>query len=124
MTDDSAFKKQVRARMAGSEEAGVAAGSEILTVQQLRIEEIGELVRRRIGQAAGIASVSVGGDLDQVRVNIHAARPGVVTGHGGAGADRLRTELEELTGKPVLLNMLVKPAPQEGPGDAGSGRAG
>jgi len=51
--------------MAGSEEAGVAAGSEILTVQQLRIEEIGELVRRRIGQAAGAASVSVGGDLDQ-----------------------------------------------------------
>jgi hypothetical protein len=50
--------------MAGSGEAGVA-GSEILTVQQLRIEEIGELVRRRIGQAAGVASVSVGGDLDQ-----------------------------------------------------------
>jgi hypothetical protein len=89
--------------MAGSGEAGVAAGSEILAVQQLRIEEIGELVRRRIGQAAGVASVSVGGDLDQVRVSIHAARPGVVSGHGGAGAGRLRAELEELTGKPVLL---------------------
>ena len=60
--------------MAGAEEARVAAGSEILTVQQLRIEEIGELVRRRIGQAAGVASVSVGGDLDQVRVTI-SCRP-------------------------------------------------
>ena len=30
----------------------------------------------------------------------------------------------QVTGKPVLLNMLVKPGPQEGPGDAGSGRAG
>jgi hypothetical protein len=87
--------------MAGSEEAGVAAGSEILTVQQLLIEEIGELVRRRIGQAAGVSGVSVGGDLDYVRVDIHAARPGVVSGHGGAKADRLCAELEELTGKPV-----------------------
>jgi hypothetical protein len=89
--------------LAGSAEAGVAAGSDIMTVQALRIEEIGELVRRRIGQAAGVASVSVGGDLDQVRINVHAARPGVVSGHGGAEAGRLRAELEELTGKPVLL---------------------
>jgi hypothetical protein len=109
--------------LAGSEEAGVAAGSEILTVQQRRIEEIGELVRRRIGQAAGVASVSVGGDLDQVRVNVHAARPGVVFGHGGAGADRLRAELEELTGKPVLLAIADEEAgPPEGPGEAGSRR--
>jgi hypothetical protein len=89
--------------MAGSEEATVAAGSQIMTVQALRIEEIGDLVRRRIGQAAGIASVEVGADLDQVRVDIKAARPGVVFGHGGAEADRLRAELEQLTGKPVLL---------------------
>ena len=110
--------------VAGSGEAGVAAGSEIMPVQALRIEEIGELVRRRIGQAAGVSAVSVGGDLDQVRVDIEAARPGVVSGHGGAEAGRLRAELEELTGKPVLLSILVKPGPQEGPGDAGSGRAG
>ena len=109
--------------MAGSGEAGVAAGSEIMTVQALRIEEIGEVVRRRIGQAAGVSAVSVGGDLDQVRVDIEAARPGVVSGHGGAEAG-LRAELEELTGKPVQLSMLVKPGPQEGPGDAESGRAG
>jgi hypothetical protein len=95
--------------MAGSGEAEVAAGSEIMTVQALRIEEIGEVVRRRIGRAAGVSAVAVGGDLDQVRVDIEAARPGVVSGHGGAQADRLRAELEELTGKPVLLNIAAIP---------------
>jgi small subunit ribosomal protein S3 len=95
-----------------------------MAVQALRIEEIGEVVRRRIGRAAGVSAMEVGGDMDQVRVDIHAARPGVVIGHGHAEIDRLRAELEELTGKPVQLNMLVKPGPREGPEGAGSGRAG
>jgi len=109
--------------LAGAGEAGVAAGSEIMTVQALRIEEIGEVVRRRIGRAAGVSAVAVGGDLDQVRVDIEAARPGVVSGHGGAEAGRLRAELEELTGKPVVLS-IGEPGGQDGPGEAGSGRAG
>lgn len=103
----------------GSAEAAVAAGSQIMTVQARRIEEIGDMVRRRIGRAAGVSMVGVGGDLDQVRVDIKAARPGVVLGHGGAGADRLRAELEEMTGKPVMLAIDDgEPGPQEGPGDA------
>ena len=92
--------------LAGAGEAGVAAGSEIMTVQALRVEEIGELVRQRIGRAAGVSAVEVGGDMDQVRVDIHAARAGAVSGHGGAEAGRLRAELEELTGKPVQLHMV------------------
>jgi hypothetical protein len=94
--------------MAGAAEAGVAAGSQILTVQALRIEEIADLVHRQLGQPAGPLTISVGGDTDHVRVDIGTARPGVVFGHGHAGADRLRAALEELTGKPVQLNVLVK----------------
>jgi hypothetical protein len=107
--------------LAGSEEAGVAAGSEILTVQALRIEEINELIRQRIGRTAGVSAGAVSDDLDHVRVTIRAARPGVVHGHGHAEIDRLRAELEELTGKPVVLNTVDPPGPRERPGDAGSG---
>ena len=39
------------------------------------------------------------------------ARPGSVLGHGGAELDRLRAEMEELTGKPVQLNMMKYDGP-------------
>jgi hypothetical protein len=100
--------------LAGVEEAGIVAGSEILTVQELRIEEIGDVIRRRIGRAAGVSAIAVSGDLDHVRVEVHVARPGVARGHGDAGADRLRAELEELTGKPVQLHMVQERGPHEG----------
>ena len=87
-------------------EAGIAAGSELETVQDLWIDEIADVVHRRIPRAAGIAAMAVSGDLDHVKVDIHARRPGLVHGHGHAEIDRLRAELQELTGKPVQLNVL------------------
>jgi KH domain len=100
--------------LAGAGEAGVAAGSEIVTVQDLRIDEIADVIHRRVPRAAGVATIAVSGDLDLVRVAIQAARPGVAFGHGGAEMDRLRAELEELTGKPVQLNMMKYDGPPEG----------
>ena len=100
--------------MAGAGEAGVAAGSEIVLVQELRIEEIADAINRRIPRAAGVATIAVSGDLDHVRVDIQAGRPGVVLGHGRAELDRLRAELEELTGKPVQLNIVKDDGPPKG----------
>ena len=100
--------------MAAAGEAGVAAGSQILTVQDLRIDEIADAIHRRIPRAAGVATIAVSDDLDHVRVGIQAARPGVVLGHGGAEMDRLRAELQELTGKPVRLNMVTYDGPPKG----------
>ncbi len=92
--------------LAGIGAAGIAAGSELETVQDRRIDEIADAVHRRIPRAAGIATMAVSGDLDHVKVDIHARRPGLAHGHGHAEFDRLRAELEELTGKPVQLNIL------------------
>ena len=110
--------------LAGIEEAGIAAGSELETVQDLLIDEIADAIHRRIPRAAGIGNMAVwSGDLDRVKIDIHARRPGLVHGHGHAEFDRLRAELEELTGRPVQLNILEsrpetgRKEIQIGPGD-------
>jgi len=55
---------------------------------------------------AGISKVEIERTRDRVRVDIHTARPGIVIGRRGAEADRIRTQLEKLTGKQVQLNIL------------------
>ena len=57
-------------------------------------------------ERAGIADVEIERTRDRVRVDIHTARPGIVIGRRGAEADRIRAELEKLTGKQVQLNIL------------------
>jgi hypothetical protein len=106
---DEAGRRDMADRLLAEHIELAVAGSGIMTVQALRVEEIGDLIRRRFGRAAGVSEVDIGGDLDHVRIGIHAARPGVVHGHGGAEIGRLRAELEELTGKPVVLNMVDSP---------------
>ncbi|MCU1595652.1 MAG: ribosomal protein, partial [Frankiales bacterium] len=46
------------------------------------------------------------------RVDIHTARPGIVIGRRGAEADRIRGDLEKLTGKQVQLNILEVKNPE------------
>lgn len=61
---------------------------------------------------AGISRVEIERTRDRVRVDIHTARPGIVIGRRGAEADRIRGELEKLTGKQVQLNILEVKAPE------------
>ena len=63
-------------------------------------------------ERAGIARVEIERTRDRVRVDIHTARPGIVIGRRGAEADRIRGELEKLTGKQVQLNILEVKSPE------------
>ena len=72
-------------------------------------------IRRRLTDGmdrAGIAKVEIERTRDRVRVDIHTARPGVVIGRQGQAADKLRQDLEELTGKQVQLNVLEVKNPE------------
>jgi len=59
----------------------------------------------RVLQGAGISRVSVDRAGSKVRVNIYTARPGIIIGKRGAEVNRLKEELEELTGKQIYLNI-------------------
>ncbi|MFM1957643.1 MAG: ribosomal protein [Actinomycetota bacterium] len=61
---------------------------------------------------AGISRIELERTRDRVRVDIYAARPGLVIGRRGAEAETLRSDLEKLTGKQVLLNILEVKNPE------------
>ncbi len=61
---------------------------------------------------AGISKIELERTRDRVRIDIFAARPGLVIGRRGAEAETLRTELEKLTGQQVLLNILEVKNPE------------
>jgi small subunit ribosomal protein S3 len=63
-------------------------------------------------ERAGISRVDIERTRERVRVDIHTARPGIVIGRRGAEADRIRGELEKLTGKQVQLNILEVKNPE------------
>ena len=63
-------------------------------------------------ERAGISKVEIERTRERVRVDIHTARPGIVIGRKGAEADRIRTDLEQLTGKQVQLNILEVKDPE------------
>ena len=58
-------------------------------------------------ERAGISKVEIEReDKDKVKVWIYTARPGIVIGRRGAEADRIRGDLEKLTGRRIELNIL------------------
>lgn len=61
---------------------------------------------------AGISRVEIERTRDRVVVTIHTARPGIVIGRRGAEAERLRGQLEKLTGKQIQLNILEVKNPE------------
>jgi small subunit ribosomal protein S3 len=63
-------------------------------------------------ERAGISKVEIERTRERVRVDIHTARPGIVIGRRGAEADRIRADLEKLTGKQVQLNILEVKNPE------------
>ena len=61
---------------------------------------------------AGVARIDIERTRDRVRVDIRTARPGIVIGRRGAEAERIRADLEKLTGKQIQLNILEVKNPE------------
>ncbi len=70
--------------------------------EDLRIREF---LRKRL-QQAGISRVIIERPAKKARITIHTARPGVVIGKKGADIERLRSDLQKMTGSEVHLNIV------------------
>ncbi len=57
-------------------------------------------------ERAGISRIVIERAPKRVAVNIHTARPGIVIGRKGAEVDKLRDELQHLTGKEIYINIV------------------
>ncbi|MCY3714632.1 MAG: 30S ribosomal protein S3 [Gemmatimonadetes bacterium] len=61
-------------------------------------------VKSRLSRA-GIAKVEIERAPQKATITIHTARPGIVIGRKGAEVDKLRDELQHLTGKEIYINI-------------------
>lgn len=57
-------------------------------------------------QFAGIPKIEIERTRDQVVVHLHTARPGIIIGRKGQEVDRLKAELEDLTGRRMELKII------------------
>jgi small subunit ribosomal protein S3 len=65
---------------------------------------IKKYVKERMAPA-GISRVEIERTAKRARVNIYTARPGIVIGKKGAEVDKLKAELEGMTGKQIFINI-------------------
>ncbi len=62
-------------------------------------------LRKRL-QQSGVSRVIIERPAKKARITIHTARPGVVIGKKGADIEKLRVELQKMTGSEVHLNIV------------------
>jgi len=67
--------------------------------------KIREFLRKRLTQA-GVSRIIIERPAKKARITIHTARPGVVIGKKGADIEKLRRDLQAMTGGEVHLNIV------------------
>ncbi|NMB42204.1 MAG: 30S ribosomal protein S3 [Firmicutes bacterium] len=61
---------------------------------------------------AGVSRIEIDRAANNLRINIHTAKPGMVIGRRGAGVDKLRRNLEEMTERKVHVNIMEIRTPE------------
>jgi len=66
--------------------------------------KIRRMVKSRLFHA-GLAKIEIERSGDQLRLNLHTARPGVIIGRKGAEVDKLKADLDKMTDADVYINI-------------------
>ncbi len=73
--------------------------------------KIRDHITKRLAHA-GLSDVTIRKDANEVEINIHTARPGIVIGKSGTEVDALRRDLHKLTNKQIKVNILEIKRPE------------
>ena len=67
--------------------------------------KIRKYVKKKL-YVSGISKIEIERTAKFVKVNVYAAKPGIIIGKGGAGAESLKAELTKLIGKDININIV------------------
>ena len=68
-------------------------------------QKIRKFLKKKL-YVAGISDIEIERTAKMIKVNVHAAKPGIIIGKGGAGAESLKAELTKLIGKDININIV------------------
>ena len=60
---------------------------------------------------AGVEKIEIEKFANKVRISIYAAKPGIGIGKGGSEIDKLKKDLEQMTAKTIILNVIEVKSP-------------
>ena len=66
--------------------------------------KVRNIVKERLTHA-GVSKIEIERAGQKAKINIHTARPGIIIGKKGAEVDKLKKDLEALTGKQMFINI-------------------
>jgi len=72
---------------------------------------IREHIVRKLAHA-GLSEITIRKDSNELELNIHTARPGIVIGKSGSEVDALRRDLHRMTNKQIKVNILEIKRPE------------
>jgi small subunit ribosomal protein S3 len=79
-----------------------------LLLEDIKVRDI---VKQRLFSAA-VAKISIERYANRARITIHTARPGLVIGRKGAEIDKLKEDLNKMTGKEIYVDIVEIKQPE------------
>ena len=73
--------------------------------QVLEDHKIREHIQLSLGSSSGISHIQIQRNSEDLAINIHTSRPGIVIGRGGSNVDKLRNSIEEITSKKANISI-------------------
>ncbi|MGI6169314.1 MAG: 30S ribosomal protein S3 [Christensenellales bacterium] len=67
--------------------------------------KIREFLKKKL-YSAGISKITIERAVNKVTVSIYTGRPGVLIGRGGSGVEATKKDVEKLTGKSAVINVI------------------